>query len=148
MTLSVLICPSLNVCHFHPRYSAGWRKFWGRVTIFICKGGGKCWSVWNAHERGKRQANVFDTPLQNTEKFCSQDSWENFWVSLCYDKWCLTCDKNDYVWSRINETWILCVEDLGRDLKYRMSFDLKISVVVVCRRGYVSLAESWDFFFS
>ena len=38
----------------------------------------------------------------------------------------------------------MCVEDLGRDSKYRMSFDLKISVLVICRGGYVSLAESWD----
>ena len=38
----------------------------------------------------------------------------------------------------------MCVEDLRRDLKYRLSFDLKISMLVVCRGEYVSLAESWD----
>ena len=49
------------------------------------------------------------------------------------------------VWSKINEKWIfVCVEDLGRDSKWRMSFYLKISVLFVCRGGYVSLAESWD----
>ena len=37
----------------------------------------------------------------------------------------------------------MCVEDLGRDSKYRMSFDLKISVGCLLV-GYVSLAESWD----
>ena len=36
------------------------------------------------------------------------------------------------------------IEDLGRDSNYRMSFDLKLSVLVVCRGGYISLAESWD----
>ena len=36
------------------------------------------------------------------------------------------------------------VEDLGRDSKYRMSLGLKMSVLSVCRGGYVSLAESWD----
>ena len=38
----------------------------------------------------------------------------------------------------------MCVEYLRRDSKYRMSFDLKRSVLVICRGQYVSLAESWD----
>ena len=32
----------------------------------------------------------------------------------------------------------MCVEELGRHTKYRMSSDLKISVLFVCRGGYVS----------
>ena len=35
----------------------------------------------------------------------------------------------------------VCAEDLGRHAKYRMSLDLKIPVLFVCRRGYVSC---WD----
>ena len=31
----------------------------------------------------------------------------------------------------------MCVEDLGRDSNHRMSFDLKISVLFVCRGEYV-----------
>ena len=34
---------------------------------------------------------------------------------------------------------LLCVEDLRRHEKYRMSLDLKISVLFVCRAGYVCL---------
>ena len=34
----------------------------------------------------------------------------------------------------------VCVEELGRHALYRMSLDLKISVLLVCRGGYVSLA--------
>ena len=36
---------------------------------------------------------------------------------------------------------LLCVVDLRRHAKYRMSLDLKISVLFVCRGGYVSC---WD----
>ena len=36
---------------------------------------------------------------------------------------------------------LLCVEDLRRHAKYRMSLDLKISALFVCRGGYVSC---WD----
>ena len=32
----------------------------------------------------------------------------------------------------------MCVEDLGTHAKYRMSLDLKISMLIVCRGGYVS----------
>ena len=35
----------------------------------------------------------------------------------------------------------MCAEDLGRHAKYRMSLDLKISVLFVSRGGYVSC---WD----
>ena len=51
----------------------GERKFEGRLnTLFIHKGGGRCWSVWNVREGGRRQANdikeggrlnLCDTPL-------------------------------------------------------------------------------------
>ena len=44
----------------------------------------------------------------------------------------LLCGQNDCVWSRVNEKWIfVCVEELGRHAKYRISLDLKISVI--CR---------------
>ena len=38
----------------------------------------------------------------------------------------------------------VCVDDVGRDAKYRTSLDLEISVLFACGGGYVSLAESWD----
>ena len=38
----------------------------------------------------------------------------------------------------------MCAEDFERDAKYRISLDLKISVLFVCRGEYVSLAENWD----
>ena len=36
---------------------------------------------------------------------------------------------------------LLCVEDLRRHAKYRMSLDFKISVLFVCRGGYVSCCD-------
>ena len=35
----------------------------------------------------------------------------------------------------------MCVDELGRHAKYIMSLDLNISVLFVCRGGYVSC---WD----
>ena len=35
----------------------------------------------------------------------------------------------------------MCVEDLGRHAKYRMSLDLKIAMLFVSRGGYVSCLD-------
>ena len=39
----------------------------------------------------------------------------------------------------------VCIEDLGRHAKYRMSLDLKISVLFVCKGGHVSCLDMQNY---